>query len=291
MDWLPVAAIVGLCVAVLALGWAVVVLASRNKSQQMPSAGERTQQGQIDAPKSGSIDAAEADVLPSGRPRLGFRSPRQAFNEAFMSGDVQSAVAVLPDLERVLGPEHPEYLLCAGALATTGEQSGLQPLLSIIDSGTVDDEAVLQSILASAVQYYVATDREREGLDGLEEQLNRFVQDESRSNKSRSYVANQVQMLYLGVGRVDDALRLIKLAIELGPAEPSYYFNLSIVHEKRQELEQAINAIERCLEMNTSSPYRQHLFQAWDLYQQKGDGVKMKSLKDKLDSVSGGFPP
>ena len=33
-----------------------------------------------------------------------------------------------------------------------------------------------------------------------------------------------------------------------------------------------------------------HLFQAWDLYRQKGDDSKMKTLKDKLDSISRGFP-
>lgn len=206
-----------------------------------------------------------------------------------MNGDVQAAVAVLPDLERVLGPESPEYLLCAGALATTGEQSGLQPLLSVIDSDAVYDEAVLQSILASAVQFYVSTDREREGLDRMEKQLERYVQDKSRSNDSRAYVANQLQMLYFGVGEVDDALRLANLAIKLGPKEPSFYFNLSVIYEKRGEMAKAVEAIGHCMEMNTSAPDRDHLFQAWDLYQKVGDNRKAKIFKDKFDSVSRGL--
>lgn len=282
MNWLLVASIVGLTIAVLALGYTVTVLASRNKGERGLPAGERTRP--LDAPKDSSTDAIETDVLLQG-PRLGFRSPRQAYKEAFMNGDVQAAVAVLPDLERVLGPESPEYLLCAGALAITGERSGIQPLLSAIDSGAVNDEAVLQSILASAVQFYVSTDREREGLDRIERQLDRYVQDKSRSSESRAYVANQLQMLYFGVGEAGDALHFATLAIELNPREPSFYFNLSMICEMRGELEKAIDAIEQCMTVNAGASDLDHLFQAWDLYRKTGDHVKAKIYRDKLDSV------
>lgn len=287
MDLLAIAAIVGLSIAVLALGWAVVVLAVQNTSQRRSPAEEQAPEGQFGTPKDGSTGAIEADLRPP-LPRFGFRSPRQTFKEAFISGDVQSAVSVLPALEKLLGSENPEYLLCAGALATIGEQSGLEPILSVINSSAVYDEPVLQSILASAVQHYVSTDREREGLDRVERRLKQYVHDNARSNESRAYVANQLQMLYLGAGKVGPALRFINLAIELGPEEPGYYFNLSVVHERRKELTQAIDAIERCMEMST--PDRDHFLQAWDLYRQKGDAEKMNILADRLDGIGDGLP-
>lgn len=281
MDWLPVASIVGLIISVLALGCAVIVLAARNKGERRSSASEQTRQS--DAPRDSSIDAVETG-LSLRVPRLGFRNPRQIFKEAFMNGNVQSAVAVLPDLERVLGIENPEYLLCAGALATTGVQSGLRPLLSAIDSGVVNDEPVLQSILASAVQFYVSTDREQEGLDRIEKQLERYVEDKSRSNQFRSTVANQLQMLYFGAGKVDDALRLAKVAIDLGPNEPSFHFNLSLIYEKRGEMGRAVESIERCMELNIGADDRDYLLQAWDLYQKTGDGEKAKIYRDRLEA-------
>ena len=280
MDWLLAMSLVGLMVAVLALGWTVFMQATWIRRQQSSLEKEQTPLGQLAAPKDRPMEAGEIDALPKAI--RGFRNPRQTFKEAFRNGDVQSAVAVLPDLERALGPKHPEYLLSAGALACVGEQSALQPLLDVIDSNSVDDEAVLRNILGGIVQFYVSTDHESEGLDRVEEEFKRYIDDESSSKEFRSFMANQLAMLYFGAEKIDDAFDSMELAIELGNDEPSYYFNLSILYEKREDLEQAIEAIERCMEMNASTPDPDHMLQAWDLYRQVGNREKMAIFQGQL---------
>ena len=186
-----------------------------------------------------------------------------------------------------MGPENEEYLLSAGALAAVGARIDIQPLLNAVDSDGISDETVLRTIIESVVQYYVSTDQEREGLDRTKGVLERHVHDASRSKEFRAAIANQLQMLYLGVEETGDALGAINLAIELSPENPSYYFNLSTIYEKRVDLEKAVEAIERCMEMAADVP--DHLIQAWDLYRKIGNEEKEKAMRNRLDAV--GYRP
>ena len=284
MDWLPVVSVFGLSIAVLVLGYTVIVLADRSKRQHGPSAGGPSREEHLEASQDDSTAAEATGQFPL-MPQMGFQHPRKAFRDAFRNGDTQSAVAILPELERILGSDNPDYLVSAGALAAVGAQIDLQPLLAAIDSNDVSDETLFQFIVSSTVQYYVSTDQEQKGLDRTEEVLKRYVHDASRSKEFRANVANQLQMLYFGVGKTDNALDAVRLAIDLSPEEPNYYFNLSIIYEKRENLRQAIEAIERCMEMEGDPPDPDHIFQAWDLYHQIGNGQKMKAMRDQLSTV------
>lgn len=285
VNWLPVA-VLGLTFAVLVLGLTVMMMVVRNRPRQSPPVGDRTRQEHLDSSGGGSTRANEpGPFLPM--PQVGFPNPRRTFYDAFRNGDTQSAVAILPELARKLGSKHPEYLASAGALAAVGEPDGLQPLLDAVDSDDISDESILQIVLMGTVQYYVSIDREQEGLNKMKEVLDRHIHDESRTRKFRSCMANQLQMLYLGAGETDNALSSVNLAIELLPEEHSYYFNLSIIHERQENLEQAVQAIERCMEMKGDPPDRDHLYQAGDLYRQTGDEKKMKAMQERLGTGGG----
>ena len=103
MNWLPVA-VIGLSFAVLVLGLIVMIQAVRNKRQQIPPAGEQRRQEHLDSSKDGSPRAKEAGPshpIPQGAiPQIGFRNPRRTFRDAFVRGDTQSAIAILPELAR-----------------------------------------------------------------------------------------------------------------------------------------------------------------------------------------------
>ena len=284
MDWLPIASVIGLIIAVVVLGWTVVSPAVRNKRQQGPAIGEQTRQEQLSASKDGSIRVKEPGPIPA-QPPVGFQNPRQVFQKAFMSGDTQSAINILPELKRILGAENPEYLVSASVLAAAGEQVDLQSLLDAISSNTVSDESVLQAIITGTVQYYVSTGNEQDGLEKTKDILDQHVLDTSRSQEFRAYIANQLQMLYFGAEDMDNALKAVNLAIKLLPEDPSYYFNLSLIYEKRRDLERAIEAIERCIEKQRDRDDAAHLHQAWDLYRQIGNEKKMKAMQDRLDAV------
>lgn len=284
MDWLLVALVSGLSFAVLVLGWTVIILTARSKRQQGPPAVEQAPQQHLHVSKDDSARVKGTGPIPP-MPQIGFRNPRKVFRDAFINGDTQSATAILPELARMLGPDNYEYLICAGALAAVGEQIGLQPLLNAINSNDVADESVFKSVLTSAVQYYVSTDHEREGLSKIKEALEQYVYDACRPKEFRAHIANQLQMLYFGAGRTNDALKAANLAIELDPKESSYYFNLSTIYEKLKEIERAIEAIERCMEMGADALDPDHLLQAWDLYRQIGYEQKMKAVRNRLDAL------
>ena len=170
MDWLPVASIVGLSIAVLALGMAVVALAARNRREDGQAQRGDSQQEHLDTHQADLPAARERSPLPSPTPAagpspstlpIGFQNPRRVFRDAFMRGDTKGAIAALPDLERTLGPKSPEYLLSVSALAAAGEEVDPQPLLEVINSNAASDEPVLQAVISGAVQYYVSLDREK----------------------------------------------------------------------------------------------------------------------------------
>ena len=149
----------------------------------------------------------------------------------------------------------------------------------------VSDETVLRAIVVSVVQYYVSIDKEQEGLDRMKGVLERYIHDASRSRGFRAAIANQLQMLYWGTEETGNALDEINLAIELSPKDPSYYFNLSTIYEKREDLEKAIEAIKRCMEVTTDAPDPVHLIQAWDLYGKTGNEKKVKAIQSRMDAV------
>ena len=294
MDWLPVASIAVLSVAVFVLAQTVVVLVARSKRAGRQLRPGPVPQGHLDAREAGSLvvpapDRLAASPLAADAPPLthpmGFRNARRQFTDAFMRGDAKSAIATLPELKRVLGIESSAYLLSVGALAGAGEAVDLQPLLDAINSNAPPEDAVLQAIITGAVQHYVSADREQEGLDQIEKALDRIVSDAARPDSLRAAIANQLQMLYFGVGDAEKALRVATVAIGLSPDEPSYHYNLSMIYEESGDLEKAVAAIERCMDLGKKAPNRTHFIQAWDLYRQCGDQAKMDTMQHRIDAV------
>ena len=285
MEWLTMVSVIGLIIAVLVLGTVIVQPIWTRRQQDQPKE-ERASHERLDVSIGDSKEVNVTVPRPTASP-IGFRNPRLAFRNAFMNGDTQSAAAVLPDLERQLGAENPEYLMAASTLASVGEEVGVLPLLKVIESNDVSDvsdDTVRKFIFASAVQYYIFNDREQDGLEKMEGVLERQVHDKSRPDEFRASIANQLGMLYFGVGRMTNALETIELATRLAPNEPSYYFNLSLIYEKCDDLVKAIEAIEYCLEISTNAPDRDHHFQAWDLYRQTGDQKKANEMLAKISS-------
>lgn len=280
--------------AVLFLGWYVLRLHRRDEQRPILP-GEAGQSHSRHSEVSGESESGPNIVAPQAHARqmatqVGFENPRISFQRAFMTGDIKAATVLLPKLEELLGRKSREFLLSASSLAIAGRREALPYLLNAIQSGEgLDDEQFFQGLVASAVQYYASTDRETEGLDALEEVIRKHAYDESRSEDSRAYLANQLQMLYYGSSRSDDALTTIQYVIELSPRDSSYYFNKSLILEQREELRDAVEAIEKCVELGTDDDDNErYLRKALDLYQKLGDlkniEVTEKALRDLVSS-------
>lgn len=157
-------------------------------------------------------------------------------------------------------------------------------LLDALQSGEeLDDDELLQSVVASTVQYYLSTDREPDGLNELEDVIKGHAYDKTKSERTRAFIANQLQMLYFGSNRVADARSIINYVIELSPSDPSYYYNKSLILEQLGELDDAVRAIEKCMELDIHDD-KQHLLQALDLYGQIEDEEKMRATEVKLQA-------
>lgn len=280
MDLINLVSVVGLTIAVLVLGWTVV---GARRGTRTP-AKEQAKEERLEVPSDRSGTEGAAGGHSAVHP-VGFQNPRRRFRDAFMRGDTESAIEILPALERVLGPTHSEYLMSAGTLAAAGERRALAPLLRALDANAVPNGPELRFVLASAVQNYVSTDREREGLDRLKAILMPYVDDGTQPDEFRAYVANQLAMLYFGAEETDSALRTLKVAVSLGSSEPSYYYNLSVVHEHRGEIAEAVSAVERCIEENTSD--RDHLLHALGLFRQVGNVELVDEVERRLETAAG----
>ena len=203
-----------------------------------------------------------------------------------MMGDTEAATSRLSELADMLGHRNPGFLRSAGYLAAAGRREALRYLLDAIQSGEgIGDDGLLRSLVASTVQYYTSTDREAEGIEAIEGIIRKEAHDESKPDESRAYFANQLQMLYYGANRTDDALKTIQYVIELSPENSSYYFNKSLILEQLEELEDAVEAIEKCMEFQTDGDNERHLRQALDLYRKLGYFEKIEATESALRSL------
>lgn len=260
--------------AVLFLGWHVVRPDRRD--------GRRSARVRETDPAAAdsSVNRTPATHAIRTPAQIGFENPRRAFHSAFLSGDTEAAIALLPDLAHLLGRRQ-EFLLAASALASAGREEALPYLLDAIRSDRTFDDEQLQGLVGGIVQYYVSMDREEDGLKDVGEIIRTHAYDKSRSKRCRAFVANQLQMLYFGSGRLNDALSTIRYVIELSPEDSSYHFNSSLVLEQLDKLDDAVDAIERCIALETQ-PDRSHRLQALDLYRKLGNSVKEKQVLAEL---------
>lgn len=216
--------------------------------------------------------------------QVGFENPRLAFRRAYLTGDTERATALLHELGELLGHESTEFLLSAGALAIAGKRQALPYLLEAVRSENEMDDELRQSTITSIVQFYVSTDLEKEGLEEMEKTILDDAHDKSKSAAYRAYFANQLQMLYYGSKRSDDALQTVRYAIGLSPESASYYFNESLILEQQGNLDDAVQAIERCVELGEDDD-EDHLRQALDLYKKVGDRKKIEPTEEKLEKL------
>ena len=238
--------------------------------------------------ESGILPSSVLSASPVPGGFAGFQNPKQAFQEAFLRGDIATVVSLLPRMKKILGPANEGFLAAAKALAFAGEESGLDSLIEAVEAHSSEmDEDTLKSALNGISQFYVSVDREKEGLSRIGELFQKFLDDDSYSLSFRGHAANQLQILHHGAEEHVQALECAKKAISLEPAEPSYQFNLSIVYEKLNMLKESEDAIEECMRLGREAGMvdADHLFQAWDIYRQRKSTTKMNDAFQRLSAV------
>ena len=119
-------------------------------------------------------------------------------------------------------------------------------------------------------------------LSSIYNQANRFyygaynTANKNSNNKSSKGIEHKSWLI--------TAIDYLEKAIELKPNEASYYYNLAICYRENKQLEDAVTAIDKCIELGTNDI--DHLRLAYKIYIDSGNGDKAKHIKEALAKVS-----
>ena len=103
--------------------------------------------------------------------------------------------------------------------------------------------------------------------------------DAAPTSKERAGLYNQKNRIYFGAyttleGKgeahpeyLEEAVQALEKAIKLNDREPSYYYNLATCLRKRGDLDGAVTAISKCMELDSNDD--DHLKLAYELYREK----------------------
>src|SRR5271165_2233879 len=80
----------------------------------------------------------------------------------------------------------------------------------------------------------------------VEQALERMEKAEAISPDMALYPRNMCEV-YRGAGRLEDALRAGKRAVELAPNDSRAYFNLALIHYERLELDESVRLSEQAI--------------------------------------------
>ena len=82
---------------------------------------------------------------------------------------------------------------------------------------------------------------------------------------------------------LETAIQALEKAIKLNGDEPSYYYNLATCQRKKGDLDAAVDAISKCMDLDSNDD--DHLKLAYELYTEKKDSRAVGTL-EKLAAVN-----
>ena len=209
-----------------------------------------------------------------------------ALNYAFVSRNSELADAVLPLLKGKTNNEH-----FVGAGLTQACLIGSKVALDYIEEEVKNIDKyspeLQKEILGSYISASNMHDMEESALSVLSDFFHSLVQNENTTIKSavdRAFYLNQYQRLLNGIGRNEEAEKIGNLVVSLKPDDASYLFNYSICLEKNNDLDGALNFIEKCL--NISLDDEDHLRRGVGLYAKTGNKIKTIETLAILEKTS-----
>lgn len=203
---------------------------------------------------SGSVSVPAASVgLVDEDSSVGFlRNPRETFIAAIAKGDIQRAASLLPRLEQLMGPSQ-GLIALAGILSVQGYEPAAEIVYRLMtehfDQIKTEGIETLQAGISSIVRFYVATDRESEGIARCEPLIRKVANLPDVDSKVRAYVLNQLQMLYYGAKQYQDALTVCEQVLEIDE-KAAYVYNASLIYEELGLTQKALEMVDRYMRMS-----------------------------------------
>jgi hypothetical protein len=235
----------------------------------------------------GAPSLIESPSNPNDLPIARFlENPRDALADALASGQVGPALRAFQQVYELLGPS--TELLAPGALlAHAGREEAVVALEEILRShiGSLDLEQARFGFSAWC-RYYVLTDREREALVRAKEIVEALLEAQDWKDADRAFFRNQFQRLLYGAGEYERALTEIQTVLKLDGGHPSYWYNASLIYGELGQMDQAEEAIDRCLALSPNKQDDDHLSRAIEVYVARDRISEARQLYSVLEGTA-----
>ena len=205
-----------------------------------------------------------------------FDNPEEAFMKAIAVGSVDQALPALRRLQQISSDKH-KILLYAGLIATAGNGEGAAIVRSILHEWEDYTDKAYSTGIHALVRYYTRTDTEDDGIDEVLQLISPAL-DADLDSETQARLNNQIQMMYYGAKRYEEAQKYALEAIKLQPDDRAFKFNLSLIYEARGLLDLAEQVVDEYMAL-PGSPNPSHLGQAVDIY----------VARDRLDDARTAF--
>lgn len=221
-------------------------------------------------------------------------SPIQAFNYALTQRDLKLGEDLMPVLEGALSKERfiDQVVAQLTSMGSAKAARILEENWDYVASNFTFKQRYEE--VGCYISYCNRADCEPEHLEKLVATIEGLL-DEAPSPKDRAGLYNQKNRLYFGAyttleakGEVhpeylETAIQALEKAIKLNGDEPSYYYNLATYQRKKGDLDAAVDAISKCMDLDSNDD--DHLKLAYELYTEKKDPRAAETLK-KLAEVN-----
>lgn len=221
-------------------------------------------------------------------------SPIQAFNYALTQRDLKLGEDLMPVLEGALSKERfiDQVVAQLTSMGSAKAARILEENWDYVASNFTFKQRYEE--VGCYISYCNRADCEPEHLEKLVATIEGLL-DEAPSPKDRAGLYNQKNRLYFGAyttleakGEVhpeylETAIQALEKAIKLNGDEPSYYYNLATCQRKKGDLDAAVDAISKCMDLDSNDD--DHLKLAYELYTEKKDSRAVGTL-EKLAAVN-----
>ena len=212
---------------------------------------------------------------PSGLPSAGtsesslsmalLGQPRRALEIAFATGNSELAYAAA---KQIIGGSYGirAEVEAATIAVVAGAPEAINLINEVWDKHKSDLPPEETGLLAGgAVQYYERKDEPEKGESLVSEMVEHVVTHSDSSSEHKAFVWNQLGKLTSDYDP-ERAKGYQLRAIEQNQSEPSYHYNLSIIYESLEQIDEAIASAEEAIQRQGDEKDGDHYCQAIDVY-------------------------
>ena len=189
----------------------------------------------------------------------------------------------LPRVISLLGPTSQAAILGAGRLALLGVPLGVEILRSALTEHWRElDSRSLRYAIMDFTTYLTRADKEQDGIAEIEPIIEQAVRESEWTAEDQALVLNQLQKLYFGARRFDEALRVGERVLTLMPNDLTYLYNVSLIYRKLNLASKAAELVDRSVEVNIDGMDEDHLSNAAEVYALTERGADVRTIFERL---------